>query len=92
MEFKNGVISILTVDYNGACMVDVLRNALHYHSMAIDNLNKSKETKPTTTSVLKVAPLRTIIHKKIKFPDLSYRSVHKSVETIQGRKLFAEIR
>ena len=33
------------------------------HSMAIGNLNKSKETKPTTTTALKVAPKRAIIHK-----------------------------
>ena len=33
------------------------------HSMAIGNLNKSKETMPTTTTALKVAPQRTIYHK-----------------------------
>ena len=27
-----------------------------YHSMVMGNLNKSKETKPTTTTALKVAP------------------------------------
>ena len=27
-----------------------------YHSMAMGNLNKSKETTPTTTTALKVAP------------------------------------
>ena len=26
------------------------------HSMAMDNLNKSKDTKPMTTTALKVAP------------------------------------
>jgi hypothetical protein len=29
------------------------------HSMAIGNLNKSKESKPTTTTVLKQGPLNT---------------------------------
>ena len=33
------------------------------HSMAMGNLNKSKETKPRTTPVLKIAPKRTIFHK-----------------------------
>ena len=32
-------------------------------SMVMGNLNKSKETTPTTTTVLKVAPQRTIFHK-----------------------------
>ena len=31
--------------------------------MAMDNLNKSKETTQTATTALKVAPKRTIIHK-----------------------------
>ena len=30
--------------------------SLDFHSMAIGNLNKSKETTPTTTTVLMVAP------------------------------------
>ena len=34
-----------------------------HHSMAMVNLNKSKETTPTTTTALKVAPQRTIFHK-----------------------------
>ena len=31
--------------------------------MAMDNLNKNKETKPTTTTAIKVVPYRNIIHK-----------------------------
>ena len=34
-----------------------------HHSMAMVNLNKSKETTPTITTALKVAPQRTIFHK-----------------------------
>ena len=33
------------------------------HSMAMGNLNKSKETMPTTTTSLKVAPQENIYHK-----------------------------
>ena len=36
---------------------------LKLHSMAMGNLNKSKETMPTATTALKVAPQRTIFHK-----------------------------
>jgi hypothetical protein len=34
--------------------------------MAMGNLNKSKETTPTTTTALKVASQRTIFHKNFK--------------------------
>ena len=33
------------------------------HSMAMDNLNKSKETTQTATTALRLAPQRTIIHR-----------------------------
>ena len=41
----------------------MIHYTIMYHSMAKDNLNESKETTSTTTTALKVAPLRTIILK-----------------------------
>ena len=35
---------------------EFLTTKLTHHSMAMGNLNKSKETTPTTTTALKVAP------------------------------------
>ena len=34
----------------------LVKSLLKSHSMAMSNLNKSKETTPTTTTALKVAP------------------------------------
>ena len=48
---------------------------LPYHSMAMGNLNKSKEITPTTTTALKVAPQRTIFHKNWNPP--FWTSLHK---------------
>ena len=43
---------------------EFLGGLLKQHSMAVGNLNKTRETMQTTIKALMVAPLRTIIHKK----------------------------
>ena len=50
--------------------------SMDIHSMAMGNLNKSKETTPMTTTALKVAPQRTIFHKNWNPPFRT--SLHKN--------------
>ena len=48
------------------------------HSMAMGNLNKIKETKPTTTTALRVAPYGTFNPQKLKSPLLDQNLLGKS--------------
>ena len=48
------------------------------HSMAMDNLNKSKETTQTATTTLKVAPLGDHYPQKSKLPLLDQNLLSKS--------------
>ena len=59
------VVKLLDQSYRQKVLIYHLPNAT---SMVMGNLNKSKETTPTTTTTLKVAPQRTTIHKNSNLP------------------------